>query len=115
MSTVCEDIDDCAKQYMRALDIYLMILLSSSYGIILDRAINAPGHGKNFFYGLYAMDKRYLEGKMEPIGKLESNNTANIGMLPIASKDVSINFFDQCIHIINNKEISNVIKGVTKV
>ena len=99
---------------MRALDIYLMILLSSSYGIILDRAINAPGHGKNFFYGLYAMDKRYLEGKMEPIGKLKINDTSNIVIIPSALKDASIKISDQCIHIINNKDRLNRLKGSSK-
>ena len=60
------------------------------------------------------MDKRYLKGKMELMGKLESNNTTNIGMLTSASKYVSINFADQCLHIINNKEILNGLKGSTK-
>ena len=32
----------CATQYICDLDIYLMTVLSSSYGIIMDRAINAP-------------------------------------------------------------------------
>ena len=49
MSTVWEDTDGCAKQYRCALDIYVITVLSSSYGIIVDYAINAPGHGKYFF------------------------------------------------------------------
>ena len=40
---------------------------------------------------------------MELIGKLESNSTSNIGMLPSASKDISIKFSDQYIHILNNE------------
>ena len=39
---------------MRNSDIYLINVLSSSYGIIIHRAINAPGHGKNIFDGLNA-------------------------------------------------------------
>ena len=46
MSTVWEDTVGCAKQYMCDLDIYLMTVLSSSYGIIMNRAINAPVPGK---------------------------------------------------------------------
>ena len=46
MSTVWEDTDGCDNQYMCALDIYLMTVLSYSYGIIMDRAINAPGNVK---------------------------------------------------------------------
>ena len=48
------------------------------------------------------------------MGKLSSNDTTNIGMLPSASKDLSIKFPDQCLHIINNKEIFNGLKGSTK-
>ena len=46
MSTVWEDTDGCAKQYRCDFATYLMTILSSSYGIIMDRAINASGHGK---------------------------------------------------------------------
>ena len=48
------------------------------------------------------------------MGKLEINDTNNIGMLSSASKDVSIKFVDQCVHILNNKEILNELKGSTK-
>ena len=51
---------------------------------------------------------------MELIWKLENNNTANIGMLPSASKDVSIKFSDKFINILNNKEILNELKGRKK-
>ena len=48
------------------------------------------------------------------IGKLGSNDTTNIGMLPSASKDVSIKFLDPCLHFLKNKEILNGLKGNTK-
>ena len=51
---------------------------------------------------------------MEPMGKLSSNYTTNIGMIPSASKYVSINFSAQCLYIINNKERFNVLKSSTK-
>ena len=35
-------------------------------------------------------------------------------MLPSASKDVSNTFADQCLHILNNKEKLNGIKGSKK-
>ena len=63
-----------------------------STGIIIDHAINATGHINNFVDGLNATDKRYLKEQMEPIVKLVSNDTSNIGMLPSASKYVSIKF-----------------------
>ena len=44
MSTVWEDTNGCAKQYRCDLDIYLMTVLSYSYGIIIDITINSPVH-----------------------------------------------------------------------
>ena len=52
---------------------------------------------------------------MELMGKLDSNDTTNIGMLPSASKDVSVKFEYQYLQIINNKEIVNGLKGSTKI
>ena len=80
-----------------------MTVLSYSYGIIMYHSIIAPRHGNIFVDGLNATEKRYLKGEMELIGKLGSNDTKKIGMLPSASKDVSIQFSDQCLQIINNK------------
>ena len=51
---------------------------------------------------------------MELIGKLESKNTSNIGILTSDSKYTSIKFTDQCIHILNNKENLNELKGRKK-
>ena len=85
------------------MDIYLITVLSSSYGIITDHAINSPGNGNNVVDGLNATEKRYLKVKMELIGKLRSKYTSNIGMLPSALKEVSIEFADKCLHILNNK------------
>ena len=80
-----------------------MTMLTSSYGIIMDRVINAPGHRKYVVDGLNSTDKHYLKEKMELIGKLASNDTSKIGILPSASKYVSIEFENKCIKMINNK------------
>ena len=63
MWTVWEYNNGCVNQYMCALDIYLMTVLSYSYGFIMYRAINEPGHGNNVVGGLNEMEKRYLKGK----------------------------------------------------
>ena len=52
--------------------------------------------------------KTLFEWVNELMGKLASSSTTNIGMLP------SINFANQCIHILNNKERLNGLKGRTK-
>ena len=65
MLTVWENTNGCAKQYMCALDIYLMTVLSSSYVIIMDLAINAPGNRNNVVDGLNATDKHFLKEQIE--------------------------------------------------
>ena len=65
MSTVWEDTDGFANQYRCDFSLYLMTVLSSSYGIIMNRAINAPGYWNNVVYGLNATGKYYLKGEME--------------------------------------------------
>ena len=54
MLTLWEDTDDCANQYRYAFDIFLITVLSSSYGIIMYRTVNAQVHRKNVVDGLYA-------------------------------------------------------------
>ena len=56
----------------------------------------------------------FLKEQMEVIGKLASNERSNIGILPGASKDVSVKFVDQCINILNNNKRLNALKGSTK-
>ena len=115
ISKVWEYTDGCANKYMCALAVYLMTLLSSSYGIITDLEINSPGHRENFVDGLNAMYKYYLKRKMEIIGKLSSNDISDIGIIPSASKEVSAKFADQRIKIINNKERLNGLKVRTNI
>ena len=52
---------------MRAMAIYVITVLSSLYGIIMDREIKVPGNGKNVVDGINATDKHYLKEQMELI------------------------------------------------
>ena len=80
-----------------------MYVLSSSYGIITYRKINAPGHGENVVDRTNATEKRSFKGEMELIGKLGINDAKQFVMLPSASKDTSITFTYQHLHILKNK------------
>ena len=80
-----------------------MTVFSYSYGIIMYCATNAQCYGNNIVDGLNATEKRYLKDKMELMGKLTSNYTTNIGMLPSYSEDISIKFADRFLHILSNK------------
>ena len=52
--------DGCAKEYRFSIAYYLMSYLSTSYKIVLDRAVDTPGHGKDVVDGFNAVQKRYL-------------------------------------------------------
>ena len=54
--------------------------------------IDESSHGNNVVDGLNAAHKRYLKEQMELVGKLLDNGTSNIGILPSASKYISIKF-----------------------
>ena len=53
--------DGCAKQYRCSIDYYLMSFLSELYQIVLDKAVDTPGHGKDVVYGFNAVQKQYLD------------------------------------------------------
>ena len=52
--------DGCAKQYRCSIAYYLMSCLSTSYQIVLDRAVDTPVHGKDVVDVFNAVQKRYL-------------------------------------------------------
>ena len=62
-STVWEDTYGCDKQYRCSLVCYLMTLLSSSWGIIMDIAIYLPAHGKNIVDEINATEKLYCRNR----------------------------------------------------
>jgi hypothetical protein len=67
-----DDTDGCAKQYRCATALFLLTLLSCVHNVAIDRAVGAPGHGKDIVDGLNAADKRYLIMKMRMIGLPEA-------------------------------------------
>ena len=60
LSTIRENTDDCAEQYICASAIYLMSVLSQRQSIIFYWGISAPGHGKEVVDDLNSIFKRYM-------------------------------------------------------
>ena len=50
----------CVKQYRCSIAYYLISYLSKSYQIVLDRAVDTPGHVKDVVDGFNAVQKQYL-------------------------------------------------------
>jgi hypothetical protein len=59
-----DNTDGCAKQYRCATALHLLSMLSVKHNITIDRAVAAPGHGKDLIDGLNAVDKMYLKELM---------------------------------------------------
>ena len=51
----------CAKQSKFSISYYLIYFLSKSYQIVLDRAVDIPGSGKDLVGGFNAVQKQYLD------------------------------------------------------
>ena len=73
--TLYDDTDGCGKQYRCGTALYLLSVLACTFGIVIDRAIGAPGHGKDIVDGLNATDKVYLRKKMCMIGTPEAKDS----------------------------------------
>ena len=52
LTTMWDHTDGCAKQYCFASAIYLLSCITLEFSIIIDRAVGAPGNGKDVVYGL---------------------------------------------------------------
>jgi hypothetical protein len=75
-------------------------LLASTHKIVINRAIGAPGHGKDKVDGLNATtNKRYLSEKMSVIYEPEVKEAKN-RMAPEAREDgESKSFARKCVHL----------------
>ena len=58
--TVWGNTGGCDEEYICASALYLMLVMSQCYSVIIDRGISAPGHGKEVVDGLNSGDKSYL-------------------------------------------------------
>ena len=59
-TTLWEETDGCAKQYRCATAMYLLLLIFVRFNIVIDRVMEAPGHGKDVVDGLNATDKAFF-------------------------------------------------------
>ena len=110
-STIMEDTDGCAKQYRSANSLYLMSAISKKYGIVIDRAVGAPGHGKDIVDGLNAVDKRYLKTAMFRTVNPEKNGSKKTMNSHSATATGSFCFAEECKSMLQHHadHVSNVL------
>ena len=89
--------DWCAKQYRCSIAYYLMSYLSKSYQIVLDRAVDTTGHGKDVVDGFNAVQKRYLANFMIMCSTPEKYNIDSKSMHVEAMTDKGeVSFAEEC-------------------
>ena len=75
--TCLDNTDGCTKQYRRTTALFMLTMLATSLGIIIDRAIGAPGHGKSEIDRLMAIDKVFFRALFQIIVIPEAQEGAN--------------------------------------
>jgi hypothetical protein len=113
-STEWQDTDGCGKQYRCGTALYLLSLLASPKHVVIDRAIGAPGHGKDIVDGLNATDKRFLKGKMCLIGSLEANNSAHRMVAHSMVEGASKSLAEECARLCSDEARTSGVKGSLK-
>ena len=92
LSTLWENTDGCAEQYICASALYLMSVMSQTYYIIIDRGISAPWNGKEVVDRLNAFDKSYINQLMSKVqlpGSVRFDSQIKMHTGP-ENKDVSL-------------------------
>ncbi len=113
-STEWQDTDGCGKQYRCGTALYLLSLLASQKHVVIDRAIEAPGHGKDIVDGLNATDKRFLKGKMCLIGSPEANGSAHRMVAHSMVEGASKSLAEECAHLCSDEARTSGVKGSVK-
>jgi hypothetical protein len=106
--------DGCGKQYRCGSALYLLSLLASQKHVVVDRAIGASGHGKDIVDGLNATDKRFLKGKMCPIGSPEANDSAHRMVAHSMVEGASKSLAEEGSHLCSDEARTSGVKGSVK-
>ena len=97
--------DGCAKQYRCSIAYYMMYFLSKSYQIVLDRAVDTPGHGNYVVDGFNAVQKRYLATCLRIRSTPEKDNIDSKSMrADSTTKKGEVSFAKECKHLLNLRD-----------
>ena len=107
-----EETDGCAKQYRCASAINLLSMLPMKYNIVIDRAVGAPGHGKDVVDGLNALDERYLKQCMFRLLNPEQKRCENKMEYHSTTKSCPVSFAAECRRLLQN-QADNIASMIT--
>ena len=99
---MCDQIYGCANQYRCSIANYLMYFLLNIYQIDLDRAVDAPSHGKYVVGGLNAIHKQYLAPCLRMCSTPEVDNIDFKRMhADTMTKKGVVRFVEECKRLLN--------------
>lgn len=109
-----ENTDGCTKQYRCGTACFLLSLLAFTHQIVIDRAIGAPGHGKDIVDGLNATDKQFLSYKMCKIGLPEVNETDSRMSAASMVEGTSFSLAEECARLCSDASRVTGVKSEGK-
>ena len=98
-STVLEVTDGCGKQYRCGNALMLLSVLARKYEIIIDRAVDAPGHGKGVVDGIQGSEKNFIRRKMCMTNKNGIDSQEDRMEAAQISDDTPTSFAKECIRL----------------
>jgi hypothetical protein len=114
-TTILDHSDGCSKQYRCGTAIYLLSVLSSQFGVTVDRMIGAPGHGKDVVDALNATTKKYIKQKMRMVNNPGSDESCDQKMkVHSVSETESTSFAMECLRLCSLKERKDGVKTSSK-
>ena len=113
-SVLWDDTDGCGKQYRCAKALYLLSLLSVHFHVAIDRAIGAPGHGKDIIDALNAIDKQFLRAKMCMIGTPEANDGTARMAAHTMIEDAAYSLATECARLCGDPARAHGVKSHAK-
>lgn len=72
VKVIMDIVDGCAAQYRSGTVLYFLSKLAFELGVIYDRAVQAPGHGKCLIDALNGIDKAFLDRTIDTKTAIES-------------------------------------------
>jgi hypothetical protein len=89
--------------------------MSSQFGVMVDRMIGAPGHGKHLVDALNATTKKYIKQKMWMVSHPGSNEGCDRKMkVHSVSETESTSFAMECLHLCTLEERKDGVKSSSK-
>jgi hypothetical protein len=108
--------DGCTAQYRCYRAMYLLSMLAIRFAIIIDRAVGAPGNGKDEVDGLNAIDKRYLQTKMRVVttpGEEDPQEDRKMRAYAMVENE-NFSMAEECYRLLSSPDRQNGVTSDTK-